>query len=138
VDFDRDDLRLALATMPCRCGAMGASATIESEGPHFARIECLSCGSWIDWLGWPRDKPSERPRRRQRITKLGEDRCELCLRTRFEIPVPGRLEEHHVIQHSENGSDESGNTRVYCTSCHRLVEWTRTYFGHYHPESVPV
>lgn len=115
---------------------MGGTATIELEGPHFARIECQSCGHWIDWIGWPRDRPAERPRRRQRITKLGEDRCELCLRARFEIPAPGALEVHHLVQHSENGSDGVENTRVYCTACHRLVEWVRTYFAHYHPELV--
>lgn len=102
------------------------------EGPHFARIECPACGYWIDWLGRPLERPSERRRRRPRVTRLGDDRCEICLRNADELPPPERLEEHHVIEHADGGPDEPGNTRVHCSACHAFVTWSRTYFGHYH------
>ena len=134
MDFDPDEVRHALATLPCRnCGAQAAKATLEQDGPHFARIECEACGAWIDWLSWPLQRASERKRRRQRITRLGEDRCEICLRTQAELPPPDTVNEHHVIAHADSGASDPDNTRVYCTACHRLVEWARTYFGHYHP-----
>lgn len=134
MQFNAETIRIDLATMPCRnCGAEGGVATVEEEGtPHFARIECRSCGYWIDWLGWPPEKPSDRKRHR-RITRLGDDHCELCLRTRFQLPAPEELQPHHVIEHGDGGSEDDTNIRWYCSSCHALVHWTRTYFGHYHP-----
>lgn len=137
MEFAREELRAAIATLPCRqCGSIGGIATIEREGPHFARVECESCGYWIDWLGWPPDPQRERRATTRRIERLGDDRCELCLRARFELPPPAQLETHHVIQVEAGGTDEPGNLRVYCTPCHRLVHWARTYFGHYHLDNA--
>lgn len=137
MEFAREELRVAIAASPCRwCGSVGGTATIEQEGPHFARIECESCGYWIDWLGWPPDPEKPRRPRRRTITKLGDDRCELCLRSRFEIPPPAKLEAHHVIEHALTQDDSDDNIRWYCTSCHTLVTWLRTYFGHYHLDTA--
>lgn len=133
MQFSREDFRTTIATIPCICGSKGATATAETDGPHFMRLTCNGCGRFLDWISWPVERPSDHKRRRQRITKLGEDRCELCLRSRFELPVPQTLQEHHVIEHAEGGSDEPDNTRVYCTACHAKILWLRTYFGHYHP-----
>jgi hypothetical protein len=37
------------------------------------------------------------------------------------------------------GPDDQGNLRIYCSACHAIVNWIRTYFGHYHvPASQPV
>jgi HNH endonuclease len=132
-ELDRDALRTAIAMAQCpQCGHVGALVTLEHNGPHYARLTCLSCGEWIDWLTWPPERAAERRRRRQRITQLGEDRCELCLRTRDQLPPPERLEEHHVIEHEAGGGDDPDNTRTYCAACHSIVTWLRTYFGHYH------
>lgn len=138
MQFDRDALRLAIQTIPCRhCGSKGAEAAVEMEGPHFMRLTCHSCGRFLDWLGWP---PEAEPRKRRPgkrlLTRIGEDHCEICGRSRFEIPLPGQLIPHHVIPVETGGSDDADNLRAYCSSCHGLVEWARTYFGHYHPEPV--
>lgn len=136
MQFRKEEVRASIATMPCRhCGTIGAVATIEIEGPHFARIECPSCGYWIDWLGWPADPAKPERRKRRQITKLGDDRCEMCLRSRFELPPPDTLQAHHVIEHAVTQDDSDDNIRWYCTSCHGLVGWLRTYFGHYHPSA---
>ncbi len=135
MQFNAVDIRDTLATIPCRyCGGVGGNATLETEGLHFARIECLSCSAWLDWLGWPPNPEKKRRGRRSLVTRLGDDRCEICHRSRFEIPPPGQLEAHHVIQKTAGGADDPQNLRLYCSPCHELVHWARTYFGHYHPD----
>jgi hypothetical protein len=34
---------------------------------------------------------------------------------------------------ADEGTDDRENLRVYCSGCHALVNWLRTYFGQYHP-----
>ena len=34
---------------------------------------------------------------------------------------------------ADEGNNDPENLRVYCSACHALVNWVRTYFGHYHP-----
>jgi len=36
----------------------------------------------------------------------------------------------------DDGGDEDANLRVYCSACHAMVNWARTYFGHYHEVAV--
>lgn len=130
--FEADGLRVAIATLRCRyCGQVGANATIELEGEHFARLVCAACDRTVEWLGWP-PAPEKRERRRtarraDELTRNGIDHCELCLRS--ELPPPDRLAVHHLDEDATN--DDPANLRLYCTGCHQLVHWLRTYFGHY-------
>ena len=136
MNFDRDTLQYVLTELTCKhCGSVGASASIMLGGPHFARVNCDTCGRFIDWLGWPTDQPrTDRRKSRKKLRTLG-GRCELCLRHKDELPAPEKLEVHHVLEKAaDDGSDEEENLRVYCNACHSLVNWLRTYFGHYHPE----
>ena len=56
---------------------------------------------------------------------------------RDELPAPEQLEVHHVLEVvADDGNDDRENLRVYCSACHAMVNWTRTYFGHYHPTVV--
>lgn len=130
--FDADELRAALASLPCRhCGHVGATATIAGSGDHFAAIRCDGCHAQLEWLGWP-PTPERRERRRTarraaELTRLGADHCELCLRARFDLSPPDTLEIHHVDEDRDNNALD--NLRLYCTACHRLVHWLRTYLG---------
>lgn len=132
--FEVDQLRVAITAAQCpRCGRVGGRATIELDGPHFARIVCPSCEQFLDWLGWP-PAPEKRERRRtarhaDTLTRLGVDHCEFCLRAASELPPPDRLALHHLDEDATN--DDPANLRLYCTGCHQLVHWARTYFGHY-------
>jgi hypothetical protein len=63
------------------------------------------------------------------LARLGGDHCELCLRGRFALPPPDTLEVHHLDEDATN--NDPTNLRLYCTGCHRLTHWLRTYFGHY-------
>jgi hypothetical protein len=132
--FEADELRTAIAAMPCPdCGHIGGHAQLELEGLHFARIVCPTCRRFLDWLGWP-PKPEKRERRRtarlaDELKRLGLDHCELCLRSEADLPPPDALRVHHVDEEATN--DDPANQRLYCTGCHQLVHWLRTYFGHY-------
>ena len=93
------------------------------------------CGAWIDWVDFPDTPPkSDRRKSRKKLRDLG-DRCEICLRHGDDLPHPQKLEVHHVLEvAADDGSDDPANLRVYCSACHSMVNWARTYFGHYHPE----
>lgn len=140
--FDRETITAELAAAECRnCGSIGGKMQIllgqESGSPHFARVDCRVCGAWIDWVGYP-DSPAKTNRRRSRkkLRDLG-DRCEICLRHRGELPPPEILEVHHVLEVvADDGTDDRENLRVYCSACHAMVNWMRTYFGHYHPPAA--
>lgn len=104
-----------------------------TEGPHFARVNCQACGAFIEWVSRPDTPPAKRERRRSRkkLPDLG-DRCEICLRHRDELPPPEELQVHHVLEvAADDGTDDLRNLRVYCSACHAMVSWIRTYFGHY-------
>ena len=103
-----------------------------TEGPHFARLNCNGCGAFIEWVSLPDAPPkSERRKSRKKLHDLG-DRCEICLRHRDDLPPPQELQVHHVLEVSaDDGPDDLDNLRLYCSACHSMVNWIRTYFGHY-------
>jgi RNase P subunit RPR2 len=138
VEFDRDTITAELAAATCkRCGRIGGKMTILlGEGsPHFARVDCRECGAWIDWVKFPDAAPKrDRRKSRKKLRDLG-DRCEICLRHRDELPPQQQLEVHHVLEvATDDGTDDRDNLRAYCSACHAMVNWVRTYFGHYHSE----
>lgn len=137
MQFSLETFRSEIEELVCpRCKRAGEKrVSILPDGPHFARIHCLACSTFIDWLAFPKQTISERRRKRRRVLTT-QDRCEMCLRHEDELPGDEKLKEHHVIAWEHGGNDDPENLRVYCPACHGLVEWSRTYFGHYHPELV--
>lgn len=128
-----------LAAAQCRqCGHIGGSmhVVLGESGPHFARINCKACNAWIDWVSAPVAAPkNDRRRSRKKLRDLGA-RCEICLRHSDELPPGQALQVHHVLEVvADEGGDEDANLRVYCSACHSMVNWTRTYFGHYHADA---
>jgi hypothetical protein len=133
--LDKDTMRSELAIAGCkRCSNIGASMTIVlgETGPHFARINCKNCGAFIEWVSYPKAAPkNDRRKSRKKLRHLG-DRCEICLRHRDELPADETIEVHHVLEVvADDGTDALANLRAYCIACHSLVNWARTYFGHY-------
>jgi hypothetical protein len=140
VKFDLDTITAELAAKQCKqCGRIGAKITLAFlDTPHFARLNCNGCGAFIEWVSKP-DAPDKKDRRksRKKLRDLGA-RCEICLRHRDELPPQQKLEVHHVLEvAADDGSDDRDNLRAYCSACHAMVNWVRTYFGHYHPEVAP-
>ena len=137
--WDQDTITAELAAAQCkRCGNIGGGLHFAFlDGPHFARIDCKACGAFIDWVSMP-DAPPKRERRksRKKLHDLG-DRCEICLRHRDDLPPGQELHVHHVLEvAADDGPDDLNNLRLYCSACHSMVNWTRTYFGHYHAVAV--
>jgi HNH endonuclease len=141
MEFDRETITAELAAATFKnCGSIGGKFqfVFDQGSPHFARVDCRQCGSWIDWVKFP-DGPAKGDRRksRKKLRDLG-DRCEICLRHRDELPAAEQLEVHHVLEvAADDGTDDRENLRVYCSACHAMVNWIRTYFGHYHPAVAP-
>lgn len=137
MEFYRDTITAELAAATCRrCGRIGGKMqfVFDQGSPHFARVDCRECGNFIDWVKFPDTPPrTNRRKSRKKLRDLG-DRCEICLRHRDELPKPQQLEVHHVLEvAADDGTDERENLRAYCSPCHAMVNWIRTYFGHYHP-----
>jgi hypothetical protein len=138
MEFDRETITAELAAATCKsCGSIGGKFqfVFDQGSPHFARVDCRQCGAWIDWVKFPDAPPKgDRRKSRKKLRDLG-DRCEICLRHRDELPAPDHLEVHHVLEVvADDGMDDRENLRVYCSACHAMVNWIRTYFGHYHPQ----
>ena len=93
---------------------------------------CSRCGA--KW--WQPKAENERYRRpaahRDLVKRYGRGICELCLRTREQLPGPESLVGHHVTEYAEGGTDDRANVWIVCTACHALVHHLRTYLGHYH------
>lgn len=134
--FVGEEIRKLLGTIECpRCHQKGAEFIVMDEGPHFGKANCKACGSWVDWIAWPKTEEAEkrdRKRSRRYVTRLGTERCEICLRHASQLPGTQKLEVQHVIEKAAGGEDDPENFRIYCTACHSWVNWVRTYFGHYH------
>jgi hypothetical protein len=140
VKFDRDTITAELAAKECkRCGYIGAGTEFTfMDGPHFAKLYCNGCQAFIEWVSMPDVAPKrERRKNRKKLDDLG-DRCEICLRHRDDLPSSQRLEVHHVLEvAADDGPDDLGNLRLYCSACHSMVSWIRTHFGHYHVVAPP-
>lgn len=137
---DKETMTAELAAAQCkRCGHIGASMTVVlgEAGPHFAKVNCKECGAFIEWVSYPVAAPkNDRRKSRKRLRDLG-DRCEICLRHRDDLPTGEKLEAHHVLEVvADDGKDDRENLRAYCSACHAMVNWIRTYFGHYHESTA--
>jgi hypothetical protein len=132
MQFDRDTLRAALANSECPdCHAAGAYFIGPGSGDHFAAVRCSNCRRHLDWLAWPA-APDKRERRRvsrrlDELQRLGADYCEICLRGHSQLPAGDTLDIHHLDGDRDNNNPD--NLRVYCSACHRLVEWARIYLA---------
>jgi len=78
-------------------------------------LERAQCDSLISSPG-QRNKTAIAPSIRQKVFAKARHRCESpgCNHTRF-------LEIHHVVPRSAGGSNELGNLKLLCSSCHSLV-----------------
>jgi hypothetical protein len=130
----REGIAEVIGDIACRqCGARDdelAVAMGPHPGGHHARVDCRRCGTFVRWLPKPGNERSRRGSAELR-DRYSKGYCEVCRRGVEEIPLPGVLEPHHVIEVQEGGGDERENVWIVCTSCHRLIHHQRTYFGHY-------
>lgn len=133
---DKETMTAELAAAHCKqCGHIGGSmhVVLGESGPHFARINCKACSAFIDWVSYPTAAPKRDRRRSRKKLRDLDDRCEICLRHGDELPPGQEHQVHHVLEvAADDGGDEDKNLRVYCNACHSMVNWMRTYFGHYH------
>ena len=133
---DKEMMTAELAAAQCkRCGHIGGSmhVVLGESGPHFARVNCKGCRAFIDWVSYPVTAPKKDRRRSRKKLRDLSDRCEICLRHGDDLPSGQDLIVHHVLEvAADDGGDEDANLRVYCNACHSMVNWMRTYFGHYH------
>jgi hypothetical protein len=102
---------------------------IKQNGPHLQSI-CTRCNSHIDFI--KQNNSNNRESKHKNLVKeKGIDYCEWCLRKREEIPLPGTLEAHHIVEYSNGGTDQLNNILILCTACHKQCHHDRTYYGHY-------
>lgn len=139
-----EEIRKLMDDLECpSCKGTGHKAELCRNGPHFGKMICGNCGRHLDWIAMPKSESEEKRDRkhsRRYVTRLGEQRCEICLRALDELPGPEKIEVQHVIEKAAIGAaaDEPGNYRLYCSACHSWVNWMRTHIGHYHlPKKQP-
>lgn len=78
---------------------------------------------FITWLAKPSDKKRKREGSKKLIKSLELDPiCEICLSEDYDT-----LEVHHVKEVQNGGTDDKGNLRVYCNTCHTLVHSLRKF-----------
>ena len=95
---------------------------------HYAKGTCPEC-RYVWWLPKPDDDPTKYKRRKKSTNLAFGDVCQMCLRSREELPKNTTLEGHHVIEHQDGGKDDTSNIWTLCSACHQLVHWQRTYHG---------
>lgn len=120
-----------MAEMTCRkCG----SSNVDPEWREDRQQYATRCGDCQAFTWQPKD-PENKYRRESKhldlVKKKGLDYCEICLRKKDEIPPPGTLEAHHIVEYKDGGSDNLENILIACTACHKLIHHQRTYLGHY-------
>ena len=90
---------------------------------------CKDCGQFT-WQP-KEDSKGRESKHLDIVKKIGIDYCEWCLRKRKEIPPPGTLEAHHIIEYKDGGTSEDYNILILCTACHKQCHHDRTYYSHY-------
>ena len=119
------------------CGC-GSSEKIETprQDMHYSDIRCRSCGFHFGFGTDPEKKPKSRKGQADLVKKYSKGFCEICLRTKQDLPLPEVLEAHHIIEVARGGDDEAENIQICCTPCHRWIHHQRTYLGHYHKQGA--
>lgn len=134
-DLMREQLRERLNQKQCpTCPNSVNMFEGPATGPHYARIICGDCGAWLDWLPWPKDYAEQKKNRPAvRVTRLDEDRCVICLRTRLQVEALGQqLHAHHLDDRAslvEGGYAPDIKERMawLCSQDHEFVSMTRRY-----------
>jgi len=90
---------------------------------------CQDCGRYTFQ---PKEKSKNREASSKNLVeKKGINYCQWCLRKKDDIPAPGTLEAHHIIEYKDEGENDLQNILILCTACHKQCHHDRTYFGHY-------
>jgi len=115
------------------CGNYGPHiVTLLDCKPHYARVDCGSCGNYIRFMGKPDSEATKyrRPKaHRDLVKKYSRGYCEFCGRLEGELPRGQTLEAQHIREFQDGGGSERENIQILCTSCHKLAHWVRTYHG---------
>jgi hypothetical protein len=101
-----------------------------NEGKQQYGTKCLDCNKYT-WQPKIDNKYKRQSKHTDLVNKKDLDYCQWCLRNKTEIPPPGTLEAHHILEYSEGGTNELDNILILCSSCHKQCHHDRTYFGHY-------
>ena len=116
--------------MVCRkCGSLNVINEFREDRQQYG-TKCNDCNAYT-WQPKEDNKYKRESKHLDLVSKKGLNYCEWCLRKKEDIPPPGTLEGHHIIEYSDGGSDEINNILILCSSCHKRCHHDRTYFGHY-------
>lgn len=117
--------------MPCGCDAE-IRFVLTPDQPHYGKDVCSKCGAWQRWVPKPDAEKAKRPaKHRDLVKKHGRGECELCGCPESDLPPGDVLEGHHVEEFQNGGEATRENVWVICTACHSLINWRRTYVGHW-------
>ena len=98
---------------------------------HAGDIRCEVCEHFFGFMP-SRIGEKKRPKSSTNLAiKYGIEFCEMCLRHKDELPSGQVIEGHHVIEHSDGGTDERSNVWGVCTYCHGVITHIRHYIGHH-------
>jgi len=98
------------------------------EHIHYGKYVCATCGRWLAWVSKPDgEKRNRRNSRRlsRPFERAGIDYCQMCLRTKAELPPHMTFIGHHIVEVRDGGTDEPGNLWHLCTFCHELIHLVR-------------
>jgi len=98
------------------------------ETIHEAALRCPECDRFLAWKAKEKNT-GKRPKNPITPRGLGIDFCELCRLSRADLPDKETLEIHHLDWNYENNTRE--NLLVVCTACHAMVNFSKTYRGHF-------
>lgn len=100
---------------------------------------CPKCDRFLAWAKKPENEKRNR-RESQKLAKVFESAgvhyCQICLRTKDELPPHVVLTVHHVVEVQDEGPDDPANTWRLCTICHEFVHLMRR--NRSNPQERPV
>ena len=107
--------------------------SIYQNGPH-NQAKCNNCDTHLCFIKHTKSKNRE-SKHKELVKESNINYCEWCMRTKDEIPLPGTLEAHHIVEYANGGTDDLSNILILCTACHKQCHHDRTYYGHYKSNS---
>lgn len=115
-----------------RCPKCEATDFDPFDGPtpgEMRGAKCIVCGTkW--WQPKPENERAKRPaRHRELVKKYGRGFCEMCGRPEKQLRTGETLEAQHVFEYQAGGEPARENIWIVCTTCHRLIHWTRRAYG---------
>lgn len=100
------------------------------DATHYAQAINWRDRKFICWIKAPKNKDGRVAMSIRKVLHFygfPEEFCFFCGRVKSELGSRECFEVDHIVPLEDGGEDKASNCQIFCTACHKLKNWKRTY-----------